>query len=87
MTRYDRTALDLLVKARRGAGEGIGDGAFLTFTVRITPELLRALLDGKFTTRDGHTATFAGVIVDSDGTASPLIESWDGASHGAGVSS
>jgi hypothetical protein len=67
---YDRESLEAIV-AGRNVPETVGDGAWIEFRVRITPELLLQML-GTYE-KDGRHVEFDGVSVQSDGLAYPLL--------------
>lgn len=71
--RWTRAELSALIAARHGQLETQGEGAYLDFVVRVTPELLEAMLGGHWIATDGSEARFDGVSIDSDGLASPLL--------------
>lgn len=70
---WTRKELLALMSARHGQREGHGPDAFLTLTIRVTPDLLEAMLGGTWTFDDGRTATFEGVTIGDDGYAEPLF--------------
>lgn len=70
--RFTRRELAGLLAARIGNHEGQGPGAFIELRVRVTPELLDAMLGGHWVNRDGSTARFEGVEIQGD-LAQPIL--------------
>lgn len=71
--KWTRAELERLVAARHGQAEGRGEGAMLTLRIKVTPELLEAMLGGTWTSTDGSVARFDGVYIDDDGYAEPSM--------------
>ena len=69
--RYTRAELLGIIAARHGQVEGMGEGAFLDFRIRATPELLESVMGGYFITADGRRTRLDAFSIDSDGLAYP----------------
>jgi hypothetical protein len=72
---WTRAELAHLVELRHRAGlnEGNGVEAFIDLRLKITPELLEAMLGGTWTAPDGKTARLDGVHITDDGYAEPIL--------------
>lgn len=71
--RYTAHELKGILATRHGQVEGVGENACLDFMIRVTPELLDAMLGGEFVYRDGRRMRFDGVDVGTDGFVEPIL--------------
>lgn len=71
--KYTRDEILGILAARHGHPEAQGPGSYLTFTIKVSPELLEGMLGGTWTNADGSTARFDGVYVEDDGFAEPIL--------------
>lgn len=69
--RFTRRELGMILATRGARAEGDGNNAFLEFRFRITPELLKEMMDGEFIFSDGRHAKLDGIFVSDDGLALP----------------
>lgn len=74
--RYTRVELGAMLDARRrnGLAESQGEGAFLEFRLRISPELLDHILGASITMADGRVGRIEAVHVNGDGYVEPVMD-------------